>query len=733
MKHYTLWLAGILLIFHFCATPVSAQKRKSKHKTEDTVSVYDLDTLIRPVPNNRASFHVIIDREQKRADGADGALDGEIHFSQDTAYTRMLSRAILTQVDQLQVMIENLPGNPDDRLADNQERIRYLRALSDLVRRYNVDPKVEPVYYRRLVANFKNMLIARYEGELPDFVRENINQQTLDNVSLMDGYPAERAFIYTEMGKLEPRMMIMRLTEYADDTFACAVITSAAKVVPNDVLNFVTSTNYRLSSAIKRCSDPLVQTIVQIATRSKSPLKAMPFLSDIYHKRKTVAEIDRIADDPDLYYKNLVRLKLANENLGGDSYTDELRFRGLKYVRTMNDLHDEKDAVRFRCIDGFKPEELYFLMVYGQDEIYTSSFLGTFRRMMDRMDGLKGEELFQKVHYDRFRTFIRMCAGYNTLNRFLEIIDEDKKTQLLRDFIAGLEKGREHDLEDAVDVADAFGSIKDEKLARFLKDEVTQNYERCAQERSIKGVIVYGLLATLFKGNTAELDLPPINLVPYSSLVDDKGVIYQQFFFYGDEDGKMSYAGFLGNFRNGKWKITTEKYWTVIASTSGKPVVIYANLPLTEPEDEEAQNQLAKHFQEKGIKPTVVVHRGHSYHLPLTMEQLTRESRIVMLGSCGGYHNLGTVLDQSPDAHVISSKQTGAMAINDPIIMTMNDRLLAGDDINWISMWKTLDTYFQSKRGPVQEMFYDYVPPHKNLGVIFIKAYRKMSNRMNES
>src|SRR5690606_36638976 len=100
-----------------------------------------------------------------------------------------------------------------------------------------------------------------------------------------------------------------------------------------------------------------VQTIVQIATRSKSPLKAMPFLSDIYHKRKTVAEIDRIADDADLYYKNLVRLKLTNENLGGDSYTDELRFRGLKYVRTMNDLHDEKDAVRFRCIDGFKPEE----------------------------------------------------------------------------------------------------------------------------------------------------------------------------------------------------------------------------------------------------------------------------------------------------------------------------------------------------------------------------------------
>src|SRR5690606_21759114 len=170
MKHYIFWLTGLLLIFNFCSTPASAQKRKNKHKAEDTVIVYDLDTLIRPVPNNRASFHVIIDREQKRADGADGVPDGLIRFSQDSAYNRMLSRAILTQVDQLQVMIENLPGDPDDRLADNQERIRYLRALSDMVRRYNADPKADPAYYRKLVANFKAMLIARHEDRLPEFV-----------------------------------------------------------------------------------------------------------------------------------------------------------------------------------------------------------------------------------------------------------------------------------------------------------------------------------------------------------------------------------------------------------------------------------------------------------------------------------------------------------------------------------------------------------------------------------
>ena len=98
-----------------------------------------------------------------------------------------------------------------------------------------------------------------------------------------------------------------------------------------------------------------------------------------------------------------------------------------------------------------------------------------------------------------------------------------------------------------------------------------------------------------------------------------------------------------------------------------------------------------------------------------------------MLGSCGGYHNLGTVLGHSPDAHIISSKQTGAMAVNEPIIKAINTRLLEGKDIDWIVMWKELDGYFTGK-GAQEELFNDYVPPHKNLGAIFIKAYRRLAD-----
>ena len=73
------------------------------------------------------------------------------------------------------------------------------------------------------------------------------------------------------------------------------------------------------------------------------------------------------------------------------------------------------------------------------------------------------------------------------------------------------------------------------------------------------------------------------------------------------------------------------------------------------------------------------------------------------------------------------------MAINEPIIKAINDQLLQGKSIDWISTWKGLSGYFSTKRmASVKSMFDDYVPPHKNLGVIFIKAYRKQFNSGEE-
>ena len=96
-----------------------------------------------------------------------------------------------------------------------------------------------------------------------------------------------------------------------------------------------------------------------------------------------------------------------------------------------------------------------------------------------------------------------------------------------------------------------------------------------------------------------------------------------------------------------------------------------------------------------------------------------------MLGLCGGYQNLKKILDYAPEAHIISTKQTGAMNVNKSIIDALDNTLRNGANIDWRQMWAGLTTYFNKAPRELRETFDDYIPPQKNLGALFIKAYRR--------
>jgi hypothetical protein len=258
-------------------------------------------------------------------------------------------------------------------------------------------------------------------------------------------------------------------------------------------------------------------------------------------------------------------------------------------------------------------------------------------------------------------------------------------------------------------------------------------------------VVIYHILKSLFESTdtTKKIDLsvtlgiPPVYNVSYSSLVDDTGRVIQQVFFYGDEDkdGQHSFVNFMGMFRGrSEWKISENPQWVTITSTKGKPVWIFANKPLLGPDDPDAKAQakLDEYLAARKLQPTVVIHRGHSYHLKYTLEQLAPSAKIVVLGSCGGYNNLNDVLTICKDAHIISSKQVGTKSVNEPILQAINNSLAAGKNIDWINIWKDLSVRFRNDAG-AREKFDDYIPPYKNLGAIFIKAYRKAMGEVQYS
>jgi len=99
----------------------------------------------------------------------------------------------------------------------------------------------------------------------------------------------------------------------------------------------------------------------------------------------------------------------------------------------------------------------------------------------------------------------------------------------------------------------------------------------------------------------------------------------------------------------------------------------------------------------------------------------------VFLGSCGGYHLIHDVLAKAPDAHIIASKQIGKTRINQPFFDLLKDDISQGKSIEWIDFWKR----FKARTGNA-EGFEDYIPPYKNLGALYIKAYKIAENKTEQ-
>ena len=109
------------------------------------------------------------------------------------------------------------------------------------------------------------------------------------------------------------------------------------------------------------------------------------------------------------------------------------------YVNQVNELHNAADAIRFASVKGLRPEDIYYIITSCGDELYTSSYLGLYKRLMENFKTQSADSLFSIVQYDNFRIFMRMAANYNVLTDFLNRMPQEKAAELLNRFISGIE------------------------------------------------------------------------------------------------------------------------------------------------------------------------------------------------------------------------------------------------------------------------------------------------------
>jgi hypothetical protein len=133
---------------------------------------------------------------------------------------------------------------------------------------------------------------------------------------------------------------------------------------------------------------------------------------------------------------------------------------------------------------------------------------------------------------------------------------------------------------------------------------------------------------------------------------------------------------------------------------------------------------LAKYLKAQSISPSILIHRGHSYHLPNTLNYLDPSVKLAILGSCGGYKNMKKIMELNSQVHIIASKQVGSMAVNDPLLRHLNGNLAAGRNIDWVNFWSELSQKF--KNDPLtSKLFEEYMPPYKNVTSYVIRLYNQ--------
>lgn len=711
------------------------------------------------VPFQRIRFHDRIKEEQIKCDKADGKTDSIIRVSNNDEINLQVTDALTRKIKNIICFIES-----DNRIATNNEKIRQLTFVEDVVRAFRMNwktKKLNPAYAPLLIDNFEKILKANIDSQsMAPFINDAPYEVGLINTEIFSknpGYQESKKILFLKYCAKHPDQILEKISPYADEPFADSLVVLACQNNPKQLYDYASARNTPAGKLISRNTNNMVKAVAKLS-RTPNALRYYPFLDDILSGKKSIDSLAKYVNDgPDGhydsigYFRELVKTEIeyysrfVNKDtpiamFGTNGLRDMLYNKSIKhFITPINELHEQPNiSIRMKAIEPLTAEELYYVIVMGENDIYTSSYKHSFSRLLQLLGpNPRTDKLLMNVNMDFFKKFIKMAANFNQLDTFLAMMPQENATTLMKAFVSNLDKTG--NLEDAVDVADSYSSINNKSLQEAMLRNVEENEQKCIEENNINGKTIYGLLKTIFKSAndnsidlTDQIGIPSIYSLDNKSISDDSGRIIQQVFFYGDEDGKTFFPPFLNSFSPKEWKITQKKEWVEIKSLKGKKVWIYANKPLDSDKnlDDTAQAHLSSYLRINDLSPSVVIHRGHSYWLPRTIANMEASAKIIVIGSCGGYKNLSEILDICPDAHILSTKEIGKGDINRPILNYMNDVFMSGKTLVWKDMWATLTKLFYAEPNKeMRESWDDYIPPYKNLGAIFIKAYNKQMEK----
>jgi len=653
-----------------------------------------------------------LDEHQYLLDEFDGLRDGRIDLQSDEQSTAA-TNLYIHQIDMLQDLIALSDDSPLGKKQMLWELLTHFKEIKKS--NYHLYARFQTQY-----SFIEKCLKWQDSRSLKELLKSDIETSVEIIPFFADQYLAKDVLMH--IARFEPSQLLKNYDDFAHIKFVDPILNEVAHYAPLHLSHYLGSNNLISRKVLNNMKLPHLANLNQVYRVVGSSSRAYILMDEIVNNGLDAKDAHNLVRYKDSLFKHLIVMKGRSNILAEYDVQSELRYLALLKVREINELHEEADEIRFASIDtnDWTADQIYYMMVYSDSEIYTSSFLGMYKRMMDRYPEGSGLEFLYRVGLTRYATFIQMCAAYNTLSSFIDRMEEWELKRLFYLLSRDI-KESENPLAHAVHLIEIHSAITDDdirqKLEKTLKDEAA------IPDKSPEIDKLFSQVLQLLNINKRNEELDSI-VRSYEILNNErlfsKGEHIQQHFFFEDEDGKYSFYSFLQKFKTSNWKISYYKKYVLISSVNGRKVKIYANKPTTEIE---GQNALSDLFAEQGRFPDLIVHRGHSYYVEATIEHITPSSKLVILGSCGGYQNMNTILSLSPETQLITTKQVGMRIVNDELLFNLSEKIRKGENVVWDDSWTELSKSLANNK-KASERFSEYIPPNKHLSAILIKSYK---------
>lgn len=509
-----------------------------------------------------------------------------------------------------------------------------------------------------------------------------------------------------------------------------SILGKIAYAAPNSIKKYLSNPENDICRALNTNPNEASKILFSIYEQYKFNSKAYTLLDKILRKEMTIEDAHLIGNSQIDYIQKLCQISVSKNAFGIHSVEAEQNELSLILIRQINDNASSQNSSLIK-IKQFTGKELYSFMILGREELFDFTFNQFYGSMMGQLGNFDLMLFFESVNYYRFREFCNLLAEFDKFSSFFEYhTASDIDRQKFMEKFVHIDFADIHALEHAAAISEFIAKCNDPKIQTLLQYKIKRAYDQALTRKDQLAMAVYSLLASNIGKRATEhrewfLEMEQkfaqhsYTSIKVDELKNNKKKIIETCYFYNDADGMASYTSFINTFKlMPNWMIQDLGSYVYISSLQGVEIEIFANKPQFEITGQAA---IAEYMTVNQLEPSIIIHRGHSYHSQKTINQMIGSPKFIFMGSCGGYYKIPELLERSPNAQILSTKQVGTMHINDPALKQINETLRSNKNLDWISFWDT-----QKEKLGKNKDFKDYVPPHKNNGALFINAFFKV-------